>query len=114
MLETLNGRPFSGDFQLTNFLRHAKPGDVAHLGVRRSNGELKSAAIHLRPWPSQNFSLGGYIAYLTPILGVTLLSLLVGFWVVAARPRDPNPWLVLIILTNLEGSFGIQRGSRTE
>ncbi len=106
ILETLNGRPFTGDFQLTNYLTYSKPGDVVHVSVRSSNGEIKSAAIHLRPWPGPNFSVGEYIAYLTPILGVTLLSLLVGYWVVAARPRDPNAWLVLTLLTLLEGSFG--------
>ncbi len=106
VLETLNGDPFTGDFQLTNYLTYSKPGDVAHVSVRRSKGEVKSAAIRLKPWQGPDFSVGGYIAYLTPILGVTLLSLLVGYWVVAARPRDPNAWLVLIILTNLEGSFG--------
>ncbi len=106
VLETLNGRPFTGDYQLTNYLTYSRPGDVAHLTVRSPDGRVKSAAIQLQPMQGPNFSLGGYIAYLTPVLGVTLLSLLVGYWVVAARPGDPNAWLVLALLTFPEASFG--------
>lgn len=106
VLESLNGSPFTGNFQLINYLRHERPGDAAHVSVRRPNGEVKSATLRLGPWPGPNFSIGGWIAYLTPILGVTLLSLLVGYWVVAARPRDPYAWLVLVLLTFPEASFG--------
>lgn len=98
-LETLNGRPFTGDFQLTNYLTYSRPGDVANVRVWNANGGVKSASIHLTPLQGPNFSVGGYFAYLTPVLGVTLLSLLVGYWVVAARPKDPYAWLVLILLT---------------
>lgn len=79
VLETLNGRPFTGDFQLTNYLRYSKPGDVVHVRARDRNGEVKSAAFRLKPLKGPGFSLGGYIVYLTPVLGVTLLGLLVGF-----------------------------------
>ena len=54
----------------------------------------------------------GTIVTLIIILTVPLLSLVVGGWTVAARPRDPNAWLVLLILTfpeivwgNLQANF---------
>jgi phosphoserine phosphatase RsbU/P len=97
VIRTLQGRPFSGDAQITQFLRDARPGDVM---------EVNGARIPLERLQGPGFSPGGFIAYLTPILGVPLLGLLVGYWVVAARPRDPNAWLVLLLLTFPEVSFG--------
>ena len=62
--------------------------------------------IRLASREGPDFSLGGYIAFLTPILGVPLLGLLVGYWVVAARPRDLNAWLVLLLLAFPETAYG--------
>jgi sigma-B regulation protein RsbU (phosphoserine phosphatase) len=67
---------------------------------------MKDARIGLMALKSPDFTLGGFIAYMTPILGVPLLGLMVGFWVVAARPRDPSAWLVLLLLSFPESSFG--------
>ncbi len=106
LLEEFDGHRLTGDAQVTEYLAHARPGDVLEVRVRRSNGQLKNAAINLQQMESPGFTLGGYIAYLTPILGVPLLGLIVGYWVVAARPKDPNAWLVLMLLTLPEASFG--------
>jgi hypothetical protein len=38
--------------------------------------------------------------------GRSLVGLIVGYWVVAARPRDPNAWLVLMLLSFQETAFG--------
>ena len=40
------------------------------------------------------------------MLGAPLIGLLVGYWVVAARPNDFNAWLVLMIVTFPEAAFG--------
>jgi sigma-B regulation protein RsbU (phosphoserine phosphatase) len=37
---------------------------------------------------------------------VPLLGLLIGYWVVAARPRDLNAWLVLLLLAFPETAYG--------
>lgn len=97
VMQTLEGRPFTGDAQITQYLRRARPGDVMH---------VNAVSVRLTPLEGPHFTLGGYIAYLMPILGVSLLGLLVGYWVVAARPTDPNAWLVLVLLTFPEASFG--------
>ncbi len=106
VLETLNGRPFTGDFQLTNYSTYSKPGDVWHVSVRRPDGQIRNAAVKLKPLQGPGFSVGGYVAYLGAVLGVTLLCLVVGYWVVVARPTDHNAWLVLILLTLQETAFG--------
>ena len=39
------------------------------------------------------------VAFFITILLLPLLSLLIGYWVVAARPHDLNAWLVLALLS---------------
>ena len=52
------------------------------------------------------WSIGGYIAFFAPILGVPLLGLLIGYWIVAVRPHDLNAWLVFLLLSFPETTFG--------
>jgi phosphoserine phosphatase RsbU/P len=106
VLLSLNGKSYTGLFQSNNVFRHARPGDVTQVNVRGKDGHTKSARIRLAPFEGPGFTLGGYIAFLMPVLGVPLLGLLIGYWVVAARPRDPNAWLVLWLLTVTETVFG--------
>ncbi len=105
-LVSLNGERFSGDYQVTTYEAHTSPGELAAISVRDREGRLKSATVPLVRVEGPGFSVGGLIAYLTPLLGVSLLSLLVGYWVVTARPNDPLAWLVLLLLTFPEVSFG--------
>jgi len=60
----------------------------------------------LEPRTGPGWSIGGYIAFLAPILGVPLLGLLIGYWIVAVRPHDLNAWLVLLLLSFPETAFG--------
>ena len=106
LLLSINGAPFTGEAQLENFLRSAKPGDVARFGVRTRSGQRREAQVHLAPREGPNWNAGQLIAFLAPVLGVPLLGLLVGYWIVAARPRDFNAWLVLILLAFPETAFG--------
>jgi sigma-B regulation protein RsbU (phosphoserine phosphatase) len=76
------------------------------VSARTPSGKVKEVQIRLASREGPDFSLGGYIAFLTPILGVPLLGLLIGYWVVAARPRDLNAWLVLLLLAFPETAFG--------
>lgn len=103
---SINGVPFEGQAQLLFLLRHLKPGDTLRLMVRTPHGQARSAQIRVAPREPPGFSLGGYIAFLTPVLGVPLLGLLIGYWIVAARPRDLNAWLVLMLLTFPATAFG--------
>jgi len=103
---SLNRQPFTGDFQKNNILRRAKPGQDLEIRFRSADGRINEARIRLSHREGPGFTVGGYIAFIVPVLGVPLLSLLVGFWVVAARPRDPNAWLVLLLLSAVETTFG--------
>jgi sigma-B regulation protein RsbU (phosphoserine phosphatase) len=105
-LQAINGVPFTGYAQIHDLVRHAKPGDTVAFSARTPTGKPREAQIRLAPREGPDFSLGGYIAFLTPLLGVPLLGLLIGYWVVAARPRDLNAWLVLLLLAFPETTYG--------
>jgi phosphoserine phosphatase RsbU/P len=105
-LLALNRAPFTGEAQLHNALRETNPGNTIAVSVRRSSGKLREAQVRLEPRKGPGWSIGGYIAFLAPILGVPLLGLLIGYWVVAVRPHDLNAWLVLLLLSFPETAFG--------
>jgi phosphoserine phosphatase RsbU/P len=105
-LLAINGVPFTGDAQIHDLLWHANPGKVVGVSARTASGKVREVQIRLAPREGPDFSLSGYIAFLTPVLGVPLLGLLVGYWVVAARPRDLNAWLVLLLLAFPETAYG--------
>jgi sigma-B regulation protein RsbU (phosphoserine phosphatase) len=105
-LLAVNGVPFTGIAQTHDLLLHTNPGQIIEVSARTPSGNVRDAQIRLVPGKDPDFSLGGYIAFFTPILGVPLLGLLIGYWVVAARPRDLNAWLVLLLLAFPATAFG--------
>jgi phosphoserine phosphatase RsbU/P len=105
-LLAIDGVPFTGIAQIHDILMHTNPGQIIRFAARAPSGKVQEIQIRLASIEGPDFSLGGYIAFLTPILGVPLLGLLIGYWVVAARPRDLNAWLVLLLLAFPETAFG--------
>ncbi len=106
VLLTVDANQFTGYGQLHELLMGQRPGGLLLVGVRKSSGQRQQAQIRLAGIEGPDFSLGGYIAFLTPVLGVPLLGLVVAYWVVGARPRDLNAWLVFILLAWPETGFG--------
>jgi sigma-B regulation protein RsbU (phosphoserine phosphatase) len=105
-LLAVNGVPFTGNAQIHDLIVHTNPGTIIGISARTPSGKVRELQIRLAAREGPPFSLGGYIAFLTPILGVPLLGLLIGYWIVAARPRDLNAWLVLLLLAFPETAFG--------
>jgi len=105
-LLAINGVPFTGEAQIHDLLVRSNPGETIGVSVRTRAGQVREAKIRLAPVEGPDWSLGGYIAFLTPILGVPLLGLLIGYWVVVARPHDLNAWLVLVLLAFPETAYG--------
>jgi sigma-B regulation protein RsbU (phosphoserine phosphatase) len=106
ILHSINGAPYTGWMQLIRVVRNAKPGDLIRVGMIAPHGQQKAFELRLSPRQGPGFSVAGYIAFLLPILGVPLLGLLVGYWIVAGRPHDLNAWLVLVLLTFPLTGFG--------
>jgi phosphoserine phosphatase RsbU/P len=105
-LLALNQVPFTGEAQLNDMLRATNPGNTIAVSVRGSSGKVREAQVRLVPRNGPGWSIGGYIAFLAPILGIPLLGLLIGYWIVAVRPHDLNAWLVLLLLSLPETAFG--------
>ncbi|HUZ04638.1 MAG TPA: hypothetical protein VMU62_04725, partial [Acidobacteriaceae bacterium] len=107
VLLSANGKAYTGMASwLTLIRRDLHPGETLQVVVRKPNGAKKQVDIVLtgnsghakfREWGSFLFIFG-----IPP-----LICLLVGYWVVAARPRDPFAWLILVILTFTETLFSI-------
>ena len=107
VLLSADGKPYTGMASwLTLIQSDLHPGETLHLVVRKPNGTEQRADVVLagrsgeakfREWGAALFVFG-----IPP-----LICLLVGYWVVAARPRDPFAWMILIILTFTETFFSI-------
>ncbi len=106
VLRSINGQPYTGWMQFTRVIHHAKPGDAMQVGVTTPQRQERNVSFRLKPREGPGFSIAGYIAFLLPVLGVPLLGLLVGYWVVAGRPWDLNAWLALLLLSFPETGFG--------
>ncbi len=106
VLLAFNGEPFTGYAQIHALLGRTKPGKTIEVSVRTPSGMIRRVQVHVAAREGPDFSVWGYIAFLTPVLGVPLLGLIVGYWVVVGRPRDLNAWLVLLLLATPETLFG--------
>jgi hypothetical protein len=76
ILLAVDGARFTGEAQLHDVLLHTNPGKKIAVSVREASGNVREVQIRLAPREGPDFSLGGYIALLAPILGVPLLGLL--------------------------------------
>ena len=98
----LNGAPYSGISQWTEIAMTARPGDTLDVEYTRSSGGKAMATITL-PQAARSHPKVALWLIVTRSLVVyalfPLISLLVGYWVVLAKPQDRNAWLILLILT---------------
>ncbi len=110
VLTGVEGTPYAGQIAWLNLIRiELHPGDTLTVSVQRPDRSLRQVAIPLAGRSS--------VAKIHEWAGVLLLfglppliCLLVGYWVVAARPHDFNAWLILVILTFPETVFSIGAG----
>jgi sigma-B regulation protein RsbU (phosphoserine phosphatase) len=92
---SLNGVPYHGQLQW-NDVTAVTPGTMLFAGYQSLSGKQGTAAIQLKPEKSP---LGrNVIAALTVFFGMPLICLLLGSWVLFARPGDRNAWLLYFLL----------------
>lgn len=101
-LQELNGAPYDGAAQWRDVIHESHPGDILELGFVRPDGQSASGTVSLerRPWPFGNTS--SFAAFWRDFFisaFLPLVCLLIGLWVVMARPTDRNAWLLLVLLT---------------
>ena len=97
----VRGDPYRGRRQIVTLTGGSK--DFVHAGsplsvvVRRVDGSEYRAQIHTVAGKASqktfNFEWGLNLLQLLP----PIICLLIGYWVVAARIRDPNAWLLLVL-----------------
>ncbi|MBB5318353.1 SpoIIE family protein phosphatase [Tunturibacter empetritectus] len=105
---TINGQPYTSRSVLLDQTRHASPGDSMTVTYRRGpdgpGGAINSATIKLAPNHPQKLSPLA-IAVRLAFAVLPLFCLLIGLWVVFARPRNPHAWLILGILCYFDALF---------
>ncbi|MHB1674138.1 MAG: SpoIIE family protein phosphatase [Acidobacteriaceae bacterium] len=111
-LVAVNGRLYSGQAHWLGLIRNQlRPGDILRITVRKADGSLREVHFamagapfgdqpHFREWGTQLLLFGP----------PPLICLLIGYWVVAARVRDPFAWLILVILSFTETFMTISGG----
>jgi phosphoserine phosphatase RsbU/P len=99
-LQTVNGRRVTGTAVFGEELRRARPGDLMTVTVlRHEKGKPpveKTVSFELAASPGWNWKNGLPTALLLVVF--PFAAMLLGFWVAAARPRDPLAWLVLALM----------------
>jgi len=101
-IEQLNGAPYSGLAQWSTILSDSHPGDILDVDVTRSDGSHATDTITLVRTPYVYGRLSPLWAFWQAFLLVgllTLVCLVIGYWVVLTRPTDRNAWLTLVLLT---------------
>ena len=81
VLVAVNGVSFTGYAQVHDLMQRTKPGETVEVTVRSPSGAIRQARFRVASREGPAFSVGQYIAFLAPILGVPLLGLIVGYWV---------------------------------
>ena len=94
----IEGLPPIGLQDLAQVLRAKKPGESLHLSVER-DGRRIECSIPLRP------ATDSLVFSIVWNLFMPWFSIVLGFWVVAVRPRDVRAWAVLAILAGLSQIF---------
>lgn len=96
-LLAVDGQPLKGPAVFGEAVRQHRPGDRLALKVRSSgpNGNTTERAVALGLASYTRFLgiLPFFYLYLSPYF-----CFLLGFWVAAARPRDPRAWFLLLLL----------------
>jgi phosphoserine phosphatase RsbU/P len=102
---SVNGLPYTGLTVLNDQAHQSSPGDLMKIEYRRgSSGPVQTATIHLsvvHPDRRPAWEVALQIVFTV----LPIFCLLTGLWVVFARPRNPNAWLILGILGYFDPLF---------
>jgi phosphoserine phosphatase RsbU/P len=97
-VESLDGIPYRGRslWQSTRWYAHV--GDPLRVGVRRADGTHAIISLPLEG-ESGGVQIGDAVFVIFLHIVVPTVCLLIGYWVVLARPTELNAWLILFLLT---------------
>lgn len=98
----LNGAPYAGLGQWHQILYAARPGEALDVEYSRADGALGSVKIVLARRAPAHPGIAAWVAVAwnsIVIVLMPLVCLLIGYWIVLAKPADRNAWLLLVLLT---------------
>ncbi len=101
---SINGRPFTGNQVLIDEIYRSHPGDTLSLISLRPDGSEVKVAVQLAPDRSMPAPLWAWILQSCFLL-IPFLGLLIGLYVVFARPLNTHAWLILGILVYFDSVF---------
>ncbi len=99
VVESLDGLQYSGINQRSRLWKYAHPGDTLAVGVRHADGSHAVVRLRYALHYSNPGSMGQWLGIALLVIVPTVIALLVGYWIVIARPRDKNAWLILVVLS---------------
>ncbi|HMF53522.1 MAG TPA: hypothetical protein VK593_04180, partial [Edaphobacter sp.] len=100
----VNGRPYIGGLVLLEEVRHSQPGQPLTITYRRGESPPATATVILHAERDVPASLVAWVLHVAFPL-VALFCLLVGIYVVFARPRSLYAWLIFGILAYFDPLF---------
>jgi len=96
-LQGVAGAEYRGPAQLARALQYAKPGSVLTVDVTRDGAGNRTEKLTI-PLGKKASQREPWLFTVAITIVRPLFCLLLGFWVVAARPRNPLAWLVLALM----------------
>ncbi|HWW23258.1 MAG TPA: SpoIIE family protein phosphatase [Edaphobacter sp.] len=102
---SINGVPFTGLTVLYDLTRQSSVGDTMTVQYRRGSSDaIKTALIKMAPsHPSDRPIWQSVLQVIFTV--IPIFCVFTGLWVVFARPRNPNAWLILGILCYFDPLF---------
>jgi sigma-B regulation protein RsbU (phosphoserine phosphatase) len=103
---SINGVPFTGMAGLIRQTFHAHPGDSVSVVYRGHSGQMRTAQVRLMPQQRSRPTITRWLVNIVLVLLFPAFCLLLGYWVVLARPLDWNAWFLLGIMNVVPAFLG--------
>jgi len=91
----VNGRPFGG---LKDLPYSDPPGSALTLTIGHRSARTEEIRIPPNPNPRRISTFGRTLVNAVMMLAMPWLCLVLGYWAVLVRPRDPQAWLLLLLM----------------
>jgi sigma-B regulation protein RsbU (phosphoserine phosphatase) len=105
VLLAINGKPYTGTAVLSEAVSRARPGQNVYVTVRSVAG-VRTIAL---PATQTESGIAKITLDVLPQIAMATACILLGFWVVLARPRDMLAWLLLAVLLAFSQILGVHK-----
>jgi phosphoserine phosphatase RsbU/P len=105
ILQKVNGQPYQGLAKLQEERLAARPREIWSIETRRPDGSLHEVQLELQSRSNESAGFNLLVRLSVLFFLMPLICLLTGYWVVLVKPKEPNAWLLLVLLTFPEVVF---------